>query len=133
MKDISIQLKNQFKRLYQIAFSDHNFSKEELFFLYDFGKKRGISKEDLEKIIMEPTEYSTFPEDLDEQIRCLYELALMIWADGIVTDNEKNTLKKYIRLFGFQQENTEKISNFLLEHAQEKKAVEEVVTLIKNG
>ena len=42
MKDISIQLKNQFKRLYQIAFSDSIFSQDELNFLWDFGKERGV-------------------------------------------------------------------------------------------
>ncbi|TMM28660.1 hypothetical protein FDT66_13740 [Polaribacter aestuariivivens] len=120
MKEITIELKSHFLRLYQMAFSDDNFDTLELQMLYKFAEERGVSKEELEKILLQPSHNTSIPEKFEEKIEYLYDLAIMIWADNIVTEDEINTLKKYCLKFGFLKENIVELANFLLEKAKEK-------------
>lgn len=102
-----------------MAFSDDNFDVLELQMLYKFAEERGVSKEDLEKILLEPSHNTSIPEMFEEKIEYLYDLAIMIWADNIVTEDETNTLKKYCLKFGFLKENIEDLAKFLLAKAKE--------------
>lgn len=115
---ISTELKSHFLRLYQMAFSDDNFDVLELQMLYEFAKNRGISEEQLNNILLNPTNDTSIPENLDTRIEYLYDLALMIWADGVVTEDERNTLSKYCKRFNFLDENIEELTEYLLEKAK---------------
>ena len=42
----------------------------------------------------------------------------MVWADGIIDEDERNTLKKYCRKFEFLDENIEELTQFLLDSAE---------------
>ncbi|WP_313791456.1 hypothetical protein [Lacinutrix neustonica] len=42
----------------------------------------------------------------------------MIWADGKVTDDEYNTLKKYCKKFEFLDENIIELADYLLDSAK---------------
>lgn len=128
---ISTELKSHFLRLYQMAFSDDNFDVLELQMLYKFAKERGITREQLDNILLNPSHNSVIPETLEEKIEYLYDLALMIWADDEVTNDERITLKKYCLKFGFIQENIEELSQFLLSKAQEKLPKEKLIELLK--
>ena len=121
MKEIIItnELKSHFLRLYQMAFSDDNFDVLELQMLYTFAKDRGISQSQLNQILLSPINDISIPECLELRLEYLYDLALMIWADGVVTDDERNTLKKYCKRFEFLDENIEELVNYLLECAKE--------------
>lgn len=115
-----------------MAFSDDNFDVLELQMLHNFAKDRGVSKEDLEKILLEPSQVSTIPTKIEKKIEYLYDLAIMIWADGVVTDDEVNTLKKYCLKFGFLKENIADLSDFLLKKAKEKTNKEDLIQQILN-
>ncbi|MDO6854222.1 hypothetical protein Q4599_11585 [Cellulophaga lytica] len=119
-KSISTELKSHFLRLYQIAISDDNFDLLELQMLYRFAEERGVGKEQLNEILLSPFDISAVPETLNLKIEYLYDLALMIWADDIVTEDEVNALKKYCLKFDFLEENIDELSQFLLENAKEK-------------
>jgi hydroxylamine reductase (hybrid-cluster protein) len=45
----------------------------------------------------------------------------MIWADGIVTDNEYSTLQKYVSMFGFVEENVKDIADYFIEAVKQQK------------
>ncbi|PXX26316.1 hypothetical protein [Arenibacter sp. ARW7G5Y1] len=126
--NISTELKSHFLRLYLMAFADDNFNVLELKMLYNFAEERGLSKDQLNEILLNPSQESLVPESLDEKIEYLYDLALMIWADGIVTEDETNTLKKYCMKFEFLEENIDGICEFLLENAKEKTSLKELIT-----
>ena len=115
---ISTELKSHFLRLYQMAFSDDNFDVLEMQMLYRFAEERGITKEQLDALLLQPTHETLIPEKLEEKIEYLYDLAIMIWADDIVTEDEKVTLKKYCLKFGFYEEHVDELSEFLLEQAE---------------
>lgn len=125
--NISTELKSHFLRLYQIAFSDDNFDVLELQMLYKFAEERGVEKEQLNEILLNPSQKSAIPESLENKIEYLYDLALMIWADSIVTEDEINTLKKYCLKFNFLEENIDGVCEFLLENAKAKISKQELI------
>lgn len=128
---ISTELKSHFLRLYQIALSDDNFSHFEMQLLYKFAEERSISKIDLDEILTGYSGEVTIPESLEKRIEYLYDLAMMIWADGIISEDEKITLKKYIKKFEFLEENVEELSSYLLKSAQENKSKEKILQELK--
>lgn len=124
---ISTELKSHFLRLYQIAFSDDNFDVLEMQMLYKFAEERGLTKDQLNEILLNPSHDSTIPETLELRVEYLYDLAIMIWADGEVTDDEYITLKKYCKKFEFLDENITELADFLLKSAKEGISKEEII------
>lgn len=132
MIEITTKLKSHFLRLYQIAFSDDNFDPSELKMLYYFAEERGVSPEQLQNILINPIQEAVIPESLNDKIDYLYDLAIMIWADKVVTEDEKNTLKKYCIKFDFLPENIEDLSNFLLDSAKKGLLKEDIIKQINS-
>lgn len=118
MNPISIptELKSHFLRLYQMALADDDFDILELKMLYQFANDRGVPKEDLERLLLNPVDHTTvIPQDLSTRIEYLYDLTSMILADDIITEDEKNALKKYCRKFEFLEENIDELTDYLLD------------------
>ena len=116
---ISIQLKSHFLRLYQMALTDDNFDILELQMLYHLAEERGIPKEELDKLFLNPVnQEADIPEDLNIRIEYLYDLTRIMWADGKITDDELNTLKKYCKKFEFLDENIDELSSYLIDCVQ---------------
>ncbi len=127
-KEINESLKAHFLSLYKVACCDNNFHELELKMLYDFAKKRGISEEHLNKTLLNPIDDNVgIPENTETRITYLYELCLMIWADGVVDENELSALKKYIRHFEFEESNVEELAAFLLHEAEQNKPIQEIL------
>lgn len=116
---ISIQLKSHFLRLYQMALTDDNFDILELQMLYHLAEERGIPREELDKVFLNPVNQEVdIPEDLNIRIEYLYDLTRIMWADGKITDDELNTLKKYCKKFEFLDENIDELSSYLIDCVQ---------------
>lgn len=116
---ISIQLKSHFLRLYQMALTDDNFDILELQMLYHLAEERGIPREELDKLFLNPVnQEADIPEDLNIRIEYLYDLTRIMWADGKITDDELNTLKKYCEKFEFLDENIDELSSYLIDCVQ---------------
>ena len=129
---ITIELKSHFLRLYQMAFSDHDFDLIELKMLYKFAEERGITKSELDNVLLNPSHETVIPNDVEKKIEYLYDLALMIWADDVVTEDELSTLKKYCLKFDFKEENIDELAQFLLDNAKEKVSKGELIHKIQN-
>lgn len=129
---INTELKSHFLRLYQMAFSDDNFDILELKMLYRFAEERGLSEAQLNEILLHPSHESTIPESLEMRVEYLYDLAVMIWADKKVTDDEYITLKKYCKKFEFLDENITDLADYLLECAKKKINKEEIIKAINS-
>jgi len=89
--NISLELKSHFLRLYQMAFTDDNFDVLELQMLYRFAEERGVDQVQLNEVLLNPSQDSIIPKELEDKIEYLYDLSLMIWADGVATEDEVNT------------------------------------------
>lgn len=125
---ITIELKSHFLRLYQIALSDGDFNVLELQMLYKMAEDRGIPKLELDRLLLTPINYDAqIPEDLQTKIEYLYDLTCMIWADGKVTDDEFNTLKKYCKKFDFLEENLNEIVEYFIEAIKQGLKKEEII------
>jgi uncharacterized tellurite resistance protein B-like protein len=130
---ITIQLKSHFLRLYQMALTDDHFDALELQMLYHLAEEKGIPKEELDKLFFNPTNYQlSIPEDLNTRIEYLYDLAQIMWADGKITEDEINTLKKYCKKFEFLDENIQGLTNFLIDSAKEGISKEEIISKINS-
>lgn len=110
-----------------MAFSDDNFDVLEMQMLYRFAEQRGVTKGELDEILLNPSHEAAIPKELEIRIEYLYDLAIMIWADNIVTEDEINTLKKYCLKFEFLKENIDELSQFLLDNAKEKVSKQELI------
>lgn len=126
---ITLELKSHFLRLYQMALSDDQFDVLELQMLYHFADERGIPKEELDKLFQNPvnTEFIV-PESLNTKIEYLYDLTRIIWADGKITDDELNMLRKYCRKFDFVEENINDLSDYLIGCVQKNIGKEEIIS-----
>jgi len=130
---ITEKLKAHFLRLYQMAICDNNFSELELKMLYRFAEERGITAQNLDKILLNPIDSKTMlPESLNEKIEYLYDLTLMIWADEQIDDNERSALEKYIQLFGFVDENIAGIADYFLDAVKLGKTKNEIINELQN-
>ncbi|MCD9574431.1 TerB family tellurite resistance protein [Flavobacterium soyae] len=130
---ITLELKSHFLRLYQMALSDDQFDVLELQMLYHFADERGIPKEELDKLFLNPvnTEFIV-PESLNTKIEYLYDLTRIIWADEKITDDELNMLRKYCRKFDFIEENINDLSDYLIDCVQKNIGKEEIISQLNS-
>lgn len=124
---ITAALKAQFLRLYQMAMTDGDFSPLEWKMLYEFAEERNISKEELDKILLSTSGNLQIPEAIEHKIEYLYDLARMIWADRYVSEDERVTLKKFCKKFGFLEENIDELSEYLIMSVKEGKTKLEII------
>ena len=130
---ITLELKSHFLRLYQMALSDDQFDVLELQMLYHFADEKGVPKEELDKLFLNPvnTEFIV-PESLNTKIEYLYDLTRIIWADEKVTDDELNMLRKYCRKFDFVEENINDLSDYLIDCVQKNVRKVEIISQLNS-
>lgn len=130
---ITENLKAHFLRLYQMAICDDDFSALELKMLYRCAEERGIPSKNLDEILLNPINLkSLVPQTIEEKIDYLYDLTVMIWADGIVSPNEYVALQKYVLMFGFLEENVTAIVDYFIEAVRVGKNKSEILYELKN-
>ncbi|UTX47226.1 hypothetical protein [Chryseobacterium sp. MA9] len=130
---ITENLKAHFLRLYQMAICDDDFSALELKMLYKCAEERGIPSKNLDEILLNPINLkSLVPQSIEEKIDYLYDLTIMIWADGIVSPNEYSAMQKYVLMFGFLEENVTAIVDYLIEAVRIGKNKSEILYELKN-
>ncbi|MEQ7799752.1 hypothetical protein ABDJ41_08045 [Pedobacter sp. ASV1-7] len=127
---INTELQSHFLRLYQMACSDENFDKLEMKQLYRFAEQRGVDTEHLNGILTNPIQRMEVPTSIEKRIEYLYDLAIMIWVDHEVTEDEYNLLKKYCKIFEFFDENIPAICDYLIDCAKQEKSLLEVLQSI---
>ena len=134
---ISVDLKNHLLNMYLIAMSDSEFAESEMLMILDIIEKKGISKEEFERIIINPTNIPfAVPEDTVMKIEYLFDFARIIWADGIIVENEKIALTNYCVKFGFEGEAAEQLAEWLLElskNSLSKDQLHEEITKLLNS
>lgn len=116
-----------------MAICDDDFSPLELKMLYKMAEEKGISSKNLDEILLNPiNSKSLIPETIEEKAEYLFDLTVMIWADGIVTDNEYSTLQKYVSMFGFVEENVKDIAAYFIEAVKQQKSKQDILNDLKN-
>lgn len=124
---LTADLQSQLVRLYQMAITDGDFSSLELKMLYDYAKEKGVATEELDKVLLSKTGKLEVPKALESKLEYLFDFAKMIWADGIVTEDELITLRKFCRNFGFLDENIDELSEYLVEAVNNGKTKQDII------
>lgn len=128
------ELKDHFLHLYHMALSDTEVDIKELEMLYRIGEDRGISREDIDTLLMQPVESDIAPpQTVLEKIDCLYDLSLIAWSDGRVDPGERETLERFCARFGFHEENVSAICEYLLEEASKNTPKQEILTTVSQN
>lgn len=136
MKNLKMNddLKSHFLNLFLVALSDFQIDTTELDLLFKFGEERGVPRQDIEKIILNPTEIKfVIPDDILTKVEYLYDFARMIWADKNVAPFEETILKKFCVKFGFKEENAKNIADFLIEEAKKETPKSEIFEIVKQN
>lgn len=126
------ELQHHFLNLYSLALADSKFDEKEIAVLYRLGEERGIPKDKIDSMLLNPpnTEQLHLPETLEEKIEYLYDYAKMILADGIVHEEETNTLEKFCIKFHFEATNAPAIAQLLLEAAKDNISTTDLLTFV---
>jgi hypothetical protein len=116
---IAKELKSHFLNMYLIALSDYDFDKKEIDEILKIGEKHGVSESEFEKIILNPEEINfEIPQNLKKKIEYLYDYARIIWADGVIQDNETKSLYNFCLKFGFENEIATELTDWLIIQAK---------------
>ncbi|MBO6117889.1 MAG: TerB family tellurite resistance protein [Bacteroidales bacterium] len=126
-------LKSHLLNLYCMVVADGEISPKEKTELYRIGRDLyGVTEDEINKLIFTDDIVFYIPETLEDKILYLYDLALIAWADGKITDDERHLLSTYAKKFGVLKTETEELINFLLEKAQSKLSHEELLKEFSN-
>ncbi len=112
------ELKSHFLNMYFIAISDSDFDKNELNEIIKIGENKGIPLESLEELIINATDVIfKIPRDATIKIEYLYDYAKIVLADGIIEENEKKSLLNFCIKFGFEEDVSDELTDWLLQIA----------------
>lgn len=125
-------LKSHLANLVAIAKSDGNFSVAEKRLIFDIGVKNGLSTDEVKKIIRsdKPIELKV-PDNDSERFDELYDLNLMMLADGEVTEDEISNCIELAEKLGFKKHITGVLVRRIvtLMTSEDKKSREEIKVL----
>lgn len=132
LKLVDEGLKAHFLSLYQLTLSDNEVHPKELETLYQIGLEYGISKEEIQAIVLSPTqEVMIAPNTLEEKVAYLYNLTRIANADGKIVDEEKELIGKYVIKFGFPKENASAIVDYFLDSFKQGKTINDLLDELK--
>jgi uncharacterized tellurite resistance protein B-like protein len=108
--------KGYYITLIQVCRIDGKIDPAEMKMLHKEGRKFGLTDPEIDKLIESENsgEYHT-PYSLDEKFEQLYNVAVMILADKVVTEEEKKALRRIATEAGFNDEVIESLRIILLE------------------
>lgn len=128
------ELKSHFLNLYHLALSNSEIDVLELEMLYRIGEEHGVSPTQIQEIVLRPDMVRfSFPETDIEKVKCLYDFARIVWADGIVHLEQRSLFYKFCSKFGFEEDNIPMIVQFLLDEAEKGTSTEELLKIVSEN
>ncbi|MDH5396823.1 MAG: TerB family tellurite resistance protein [Cyclobacteriaceae bacterium] len=96
--------KNHLKNLIALAKADGEIHELEEQLIYKAGHKYGLKDRQIESLLKsEETHVITVPENHNNRMNQLYDIMLMVYADGVVDDNEIEFCHDIVRTFGYKE------------------------------
>jgi hypothetical protein len=98
-------LKSHLANLVAIANSDGDFSVAEKRLIFDIGVKNGLSIDEVKKIIKSDSKSIEFkvPDNDSDRFDELYDLASMVLADGVCSEDELSNCIELAEKLGFRK------------------------------
>lgn len=124
--------KDYFINLIQVSKTDGKIAPVELEMLYKEGKKFGLSDPEIEKLIeSESNHVYHAPYSLQDKFEHMYNVAVMILADEVVTENERKLLRRFATEAGFQDKAIADLLELLFEGIQKNETEEALLEKFK--
>jgi len=100
-----------FASIVRLALADNVITEEEEKLLKRLANRFHILEEKYKEILENPNDYSqSTPHSYDDRIEYLYDLTMMVFADGEASKEETKVLKKICIGLGFSIANAEKVT-----------------------
>lgn len=102
--------KKHLSNLLALAKADGHLHKDEEALLFRLGEKYGLKERQVRKILESEKKVELFvPEKDDQKMDQLYDLLTMVYADGVVDDNEVVFCKDVVHRFGYKSDLVDKL------------------------
>lgn len=112
--------KEHYIHLVQVSRADGKINQEELELLHKEGRKFGLTDPEIDKIIeSEKAHHYDPPYALRDKFEHLYNIALMILADDIITDGERRLIKRFAIEAGFSDGAIVRLTDLLFKGIQD--------------
>ena len=92
--------KSYLRNLIQLAFADGHLDETELKVLYEIGENRNLKRWQIDELLAERTHVDIFiPDSFLNKMNLLYDLMRLIYADGVVEEQEVAYIKHILSAF----------------------------------
>ena len=114
--------KSHFKNMIALAMIDGDFDENESDFLAQRGMDWGLSRKDVESVLKKPQKVQfVVPDDPDKCIAQLYDLIIMMLADGVIQQDEMDFVQTLAAKMGFRPSDVPRMLEGIIEQAREDK------------
>jgi len=126
------QDKEHFIHLIQIALADGKIEDIELQMLQRMGSKLGLTKPEIDDLL-ETSKKSEYipPYELSKRFEQLYDVIKMVYADGVIDDNEMRLASGLAMKSGFAEEEIPTLISVLIEGIKKGEDVDDLFDLYK--
>lgn len=118
----SKERKSHFKNMIALAMIDGDFDDNEKDFLTNRGMLWGLSRKEVDAVLMKPDKVQFMvPEDPDQCIAQLYDLIIMMLADGVIQEDEMDFVQTLAARMGFRPSDVPRMLEGIIEQAREER------------
>jgi uncharacterized membrane protein YebE (DUF533 family) len=97
--------KNHIKNLLALAKADGHIHEKEVQLLFKIGKKYGLKRHQVKKLIDTEEEFKiVVPDNHADKMNLLYDLVLMVYADEVVDAHEIEFCEEVVEWFGMKKD-----------------------------
>jgi uncharacterized membrane protein YebE (DUF533 family) len=97
--------KNHIKNLLALSRADGHMHEKEELMLFKIGKKYGLKDRQVKEILdSKEKPQINVPDNYNDKMNVLYDLMLMVYADGVVEKNEIAFCEDVVKKFGMKKE-----------------------------
>lgn len=96
--------KNHIRNLLALAKVDGHMHEKEERLLYRIGKRYGLKDRQVKELVDSDEKFNLIiPDNHNDRMNLLYDLVLMVYADGVVDDHEIEFCEEAVRQFGMKK------------------------------
>lgn len=126
------QDKEHFIHLIQIALADGKIEDVELQMLQRMGSNLGLTKPEIDDLLATNKQTAYIPPyELSKRFEQLYDVIKMVYADGVIDDNEMRLASGLAMKSGFAEEEISTLLSVLIEGIKKGEDVDDLFTLYK--
>ncbi|MDF1751422.1 MAG: hypothetical protein P1U89_01480 [Verrucomicrobiales bacterium] len=116
----SKEKKSHFKNMISLAMIDGDYDESEHSFLVDRGMVWGLTRKEVDAVLKDPQKIKfVVPDNPDKCIAQLYDLIVMMLADGVIQQDEMDFVQTLATRMGFRPSDVPRMLEGIIEQARE--------------